>query len=52
MDIDVALTEMRNAVLEGDIDTMTDRFLAIDEWLSKGGFYPNACNNTVQRRAF
>ena len=40
MDPDACLSELFDALAEGDYSTATDRAEALSEWIGKGGFYP------------
>lgn len=40
MDPDVALSQARAAVINGDHDALVEAFQALDGWFHKGGFLP------------
>lgn len=44
MDPNDALKNLKQALADGDLEAAKDYFEALDEWLSKGGFFPAAWN--------
>jgi hypothetical protein len=40
MDPNAALRELREAIHQDDTHTAAERFEALDEWLSRGGYLP------------
>jgi hypothetical protein len=42
MDVNAALAEAREAMYLGDTEEAAEKYAAVDEWVSKGGFLPEA----------
>lgn len=51
MDPNDALKNLRAALAAGNIEEAKDFFEALDEWLSKGGFFPSDWNYPGTRPA-
>jgi hypothetical protein len=45
MDPDAALAAMREAYLKGDLERVAEYAVALDQWISNGGFLPKAWSN-------